>query len=150
MKCGWYWKIVKIMLLVHGNDWSSSMCCSKWVTVSSKTSYFWCTATIKITFCAWSHKAFATPIPPHILPPPPSKSTNICTTISFIWTPYKSFYSIVNSIENYLWGFEIFNTIFKRPLNVVYTVVMLPLTNSIIVVDEHLANAPVSFQNSIA
>lgn len=58
--------------------------------------------------------------------------------------PYKSLYSIedYNSTGNYLWGFEIFNTIFKIPLNGVYMVVILSLTNSNITLNFRLANAP--------
>ena len=58
--------------------------------------------------------------------------------------PYKSLHSIedCNSTGNYLWGFEIFNTIFKIPLNGVYMVVILSLTNSNITLNLRLANAP--------
>ena len=64
IKCGWYWKIVQIMPWVPGKNWSSNRWCSKWVTVPSKTSFSWFTAIIKITFCAWSQKAFPNPLPP--------------------------------------------------------------------------------------
>ena len=58
--------------------------------------------------------------------------------------PYKSLHSIedCNSTGNYLWGFEIFNTIFKITLNGVYMVVILSLTNSNITLNLRLANAP--------
>lgn len=106
----------------------------------------WLADISRVSVCALTHSPlycflFHSSLSPN--PLPPSKSSNIWPLFIYL-DPYKSLYSIddCNSTGNYLWGFEIFNTIFKIPLNGVYIVVILSLTNSNITLNLRLANAP--------
>ena len=75
--------IVNIMRWVPSKNWNSSICCPKWDTAPSKTSFSWFKANIKVTFCALTYLLFLLfhvwslsghLQPPPTPPPPPKKN----------------------------------------------------------------------------